>query len=143
MTCRMHIVFSTASALVVIGAIIWGVVLVGTPRVVRLQRFDDQRLEDLQAIFREVQSLCHDRDIKDRLKRPLPSSLDEVAMLARVERISLHDPETGERYEYIVTSPTTYELCATFTHRRVSDEQVFWNHPPGQQCFRIDALDPP
>ena len=143
MTRRMHIVFSAISSVVVIGAIIWGIVLVGTPRVVRLQRFDEQRLQDLKTIFREVQSLCHDPDIKDRLKRPLPSSLDEISTLARVERINLWDPETGQRYEYTVTSPTTYVLCATFSHGRDSDAQVFWNHLPGRQCFSVNALDPP
>ena len=143
MTSRMHIIFSVISSAVVIGAIVWGVAVVGTPRTARLQRFDQQRVQDLQTIFREVQALCHDPDIKDRLKRPLPATLDELALLARTERINLTDPETSQRYEYTVTGQTTYELCATFSLQRDSDLQVFWNHPTGRYCFTVDALDPP
>ena len=48
MTNRIHLVFSVASSLVVIVAVVWGVVLVGSPGTARLQRFDHQRLEDLE-----------------------------------------------------------------------------------------------
>ena len=80
---------------------------------------------DLQTIFREVQSLCHDPDIKDELKRPLPKTLEELAVQARSERINLNDPETGERYVYTVKDGTTFELCATFSLERDSDVDVF------------------
>ena len=111
--------------------------------IVGLQRFDQQRLEHLQTIFREVQSLCRDPEIKNELKRELPTTLEELATLARTERINLLDPETGQRYVYTVKSETAYELCATFTTKRNSDMQVFWNHPEGAHCFTVDALDPP
>ena len=99
--------------------------------------------DDLQIIFREVQSLCQDPDIKDELKRALPDTLDELAALARSERINLTDPETGQRYVYAVENGTTYELCATFSSERDSDVEVFWNHLSGTHCFTVDALDPP
>ena len=86
---------------------------------------------------------CHDPDIKHELKRPLPQTLEELAALARSERINLTDPETGERYVYRFKDETTYELCATFTLARDSDVDVFWNHPPGRHCFTIEALDAP
>ncbi|MCP3981453.1 MAG: hypothetical protein GY716_19310 [bacterium] len=143
MTTKVHMVFSVVFSMVVVGAVVWGVALVGTPGTARLQRLDRQRLEDLQTIFREVQSLCRDPDIKDELKRALPATLDELAALARSERISLADPETGQRYVYTVKTETTYELCATFSLERDSDAEVFWNHPPGTHCFTVDALDPP
>ncbi len=143
MTTRIHVVFSVALSMVVVVAVVWGVVLVGSPGTARLQRFDQQRLEDLQTIFREVQSLWQDPDIKDELKRALPDTLDELAALARSERINLTDPETGQRYVYTVKDGTTYELCATFSLERDSDVEVFWNHPPGNHCFTVDALDPP
>ncbi len=143
MTTRIHVVFSVALSIVVVVAVVWGVALVGSPGTARVQRFDQQRLEDLQTIFREVQSLCQDPDIKDELKRALPDTLDELAALARSERINLTDPETGQRYVYTVKDPTTYELCATFSLARDSDAEVFWNHPPGKHCFTVDALDAP
>ena len=143
MTTRIHAVFSVVSSMVVVVAVVWGVAVVGTPGTARLQRFDQQRLADLQTIFREVQSLCQDPDIKDELKRALPATLDELATLARSERINLTDPETGQRYVYTVKDATTYELCATFSSERDSDVEVFWDHPSGRHCFTVDALDPP
>ena len=143
MTPRIHLLFSVVLSFVVVATLVWGVVVAGSPGMARLRRFDNQRLQDLQTIFREVQSLCRDPDIKNRLKRELPRTLDELAALARSERISLTDPETGERYLYTVTGESSYELCATFSLERNSDVQVFWNHPPGQHCFVVDALDPP
>ena len=82
-TTRIHAVFSVVSSVVVVVAIIWGAILVGSPVAARLQRFDQQRLEDLQTIFREVQSLCRDPDIKNELKRALPETLEDLAALAR------------------------------------------------------------
>lgn len=143
MTTRTHMLFSIAMSIVVVAAIIWGMALVGSPGTARIRRFDQQRLNDLQTIFREVQSLCQDADIKDRLKRPLPRTLEELAELARSERINLADPETGQRYVYTVKNETTYELCATFSSEHNSDVQVFWNHPSGKHCFSVNALDPP
>ena len=143
MTMRSHVVFSAAMSVVVAVGVVWGAVLAGSPATVRLQRFDHQRLADLQTIFREVQSLCRDPDIKDELKRPLPATLDELAMLARSEKIDLSDPQTQQRYFYMVTDTTNYELCATFSLARDSDMGVFWNHASGRHCFAIDALDPP
>ena len=95
MTTRIHATFSVVSSVVVAAAVVWGAVLVGSPGTARVLRFDQQRLEDLQTIFREVQSLCHDPDMKDELKRALPATLDELAAIARNERINLTDPETG------------------------------------------------
>ena len=115
MTTRAHVIFSVAMAIVVLAALVLGVAVVGSPGSARLQRFDYQRLEDLQTIFREVQSLCQDPDIKDELTRPLPRTLDDLATLARSERINLNDPETGQPYTYALHDATTYELCATFS----------------------------
>ena len=143
MTTRTHTLFSVASSVVVVVAIIWGFALVGSPGTTRLQRFDQQRLNDLRTIFHEIQSLCQDPDIKDELKRPLPETLDELATLARHARINLSDPESGQPYGYTVKDETTYELCATFSLERDSDRGVFWNHPSGEHCFTVDALDPP
>ncbi|MHC4180397.1 MAG: hypothetical protein ACYSWU_23080 [Planctomycetota bacterium] len=143
MTTKAHVVFSVAMSIVVVAAVVWGVVLAGSPAMARLHRFDQQRLEDLRTIFREVQSLCRDPDIKDELKRALPDTLDELAALARSERIKLTDPETRQRYVYTVKDGTSYELCATFSLRRDSDAEVFWNHASGRHCFTVDALDPP
>ena len=142
MTTRIHVMFSVALSVVVAVAVVWGIALAGSPGMARLRRFDQQRLEDLQIIFHEIQSLCR-HPVKDELKNALPKTLDELAVSARGKRINLTDPETGERYVYRVKDGTKYELCATFRFGRHSDEWVFWNHPSGRHCFIVDALDPP
>jgi hypothetical protein len=131
MSWRFHAVFAVVASLAVALVVGWGFMLAGSPSARRLQRFDEQRLRDLQAIVREVHALCVDAKDKPALKRPLPASLDELAQRARIERIRLHDPETGQSYRYTVKSDSTFELCATFIEARDSDHSVFWNHPAG------------
>jgi hypothetical protein len=143
MSWRFHGVFAVLATVAVVCAIGWGFVLVGSPGARRLARFDEQRLQDLQAISREVYALAVDAKEKPTLKAPLPTSLEELARRARVERIHLNDPETGEPYRYTVKNESTFELCATFTGARDSDRSVFWNHPAGAHCFTINVLDPP
>ena len=143
MSWRFHAVFAIGATVVVAIAIAWGFMIVGSPGTRRLERFDEQRLQDLQAIAREVHALVVDADKPPALKAQLPKTLEEVAERARSERIKRNDPETGEPYSYLAKDETTIELCATFTKARNSDSSVFWNHPAGRHCFTIHVLDPP
>jgi hypothetical protein len=137
--------FGIAASIVVISAIVWGFVLAGSPATRRLERFDLQRLQDLQTIAREIQSMVEYAypERKRELKEPLPRTLDEAVRRARGAKLNPRDPETGEPYRYTVENETTYELCARFTRKRESDFRVFWNHPSGEHCFTINVLDPP
>jgi len=144
MTWRFHAAFAAIAAALVAFAIAWGFVLVGSPGARRLERFDEQRLRDLQAIAREINALVVvEVDETCKLKGPLPKTLQEVVERARIEQVRPTDPESGEPYAYEVKSETSYEVCATFTQARESDHSVFWNHPAGRHCFTIDVLDPP
>jgi hypothetical protein len=138
-----HRLLGLAAALVTVGVLAWGFVLVGSPDTRRLVRLDERRVEDLQRISQEIQRMVHDVRKPDVLERPLPRDLAEVKRQARYWDISLVDPETGEPYRYTVTSDKTYELCATFALSREKRTEVFWNHPAGPHCFVIDALDAP
>ncbi|MBK8979794.1 MAG: hypothetical protein IPM29_28180 [Planctomycetes bacterium] len=143
MTAGVHTLFGAVSATVVAGALIWGLVLTGMPHQRRVERFDEQRLSDLQHIQAEIQALCHDPERPEILKQPLPQSLAELAERARQWRIDWHDPVTDAPYGYVVTGPSTYELTATFALPRAAGRAVFWDHPAGTHTFRIDVLDPP
>jgi len=143
MNWRFHAIFAALATVAVVVAIGWGFVLVGSPGARRLERFDEQRLRDLQAIAREIHKLTVEDDQPPRLKQPLPATLPDAVERARVERIKLNDPETGEPYRYLAKSESSFELCATFTTARDSDDSVFWNHPAGEHCFTINVLDPP
>jgi hypothetical protein len=142
MTWRFHAVFAVFATLGVAVAIGLGFVMVGSPGARRLERYDELRLRNLQAIAREVHAMVVDVETRT-LKGPLPKTLKEVAQRARTQQIKLLDPETGEPYAYAVKNDSTIELCATFTQARDSDYSVFWNHPAGTRCFTIDLLDPP
>jgi hypothetical protein len=139
MTPRIHVAFAVVASVVVVGAVAWGFVLVGSPGARRLERFDKRRLEDLQAIAREIRLMVLDPTNKALVKKPLPKTLKEAAERARDERLSLRDPQTDEPYEYVLKNETTYELCATFARARESDRAVFWNHTAGKHCFTIDV----
>ena len=143
MKTRVHVAFGAVATVAVVATLVWGFLLVGSPDTRRQQRMDERRLEDLQTIHLQIQQLVRDRLDVTALQRPLPTSLEELAGLARQQRLPQHDPETGEPYGYAVRGETVYELSATFTLPRDLDYEVFWNHPAGRHTFRIDALDPP
>jgi hypothetical protein len=143
MTPRVHAVFAACASIVVVSAMAWGFVLVGSPSTRRLERFDEQRLRDLQTIAREIQWMTVDANNKDTLKATLPATLDEAAEKARNKQLNPLDPETGAPYRYTVKNESTFELCATFSRPRQWDSNVFWNHPAGEHCFTINVLDPP
>ena len=143
MTPRIHFASAIVVTIVVGLAVAWGFMLVGSPSTQRLERFDEQRLQDLRTIAREIQLMVEDPNEKGMLKEALPKTLAEAATRARDERVNPRDPETGQPYRYTVKSETSYELCADFARPRDWDSRVFWNHPAGAHCFTIDVLDPP
>jgi hypothetical protein len=143
MTPRIHAAFGIVASLVVALAVAYGFVLVGSPATRRLERIDEQRLQDLQTIAREIQLMVEDPEDKKKLKEALPKTLVEAAARARNDRVNPRDPATGEPYVYRVKSETSYELCASFARERDWDSLVFWNHPAGAHCFTIDVVDPP
>jgi len=141
---RLHGVFATLATLTVTLAVAYGFFLVGSPGTRRSERFDEQRLSDLQTIVREAGLLClTEKDGERVLKSPAPKSLDALAAAARDSRVPIRDPETGEPYQYEFIDEKTIKVCAEFTFPRDSDQSVFWNHTAGKQCFTINLLDPP
>ncbi len=131
-----------AAIVVVLGTVVWGFSIVGSPDLRRLERLDERRIGDLRdihwAIQRQVRGL-HDERV---LKRPLPRTLAEVAANARNVKLVIVDPESGAPYEYFPRE-TTYALCATFSTVRDHPRDAFWNHGARRRCFHFDALDPP
>jgi len=149
MSARTHLAFAGVASLVVGFAVAWGFVLAGSPAARRIQLLDDRRLQDLQTIARAIESESVESsatgtaDSKKKLQHPLPKTLEEADKGARLEKLSIHDPETGEPYGYTMVNSTTFTLCANFSQARDAEYRVFWNHPAGRHCFTIDVLDPP
>ena len=61
---RTHAGFAIVASVIVAFAVAWGFVVVGSPSMRRLERFDEQRLRDLQTIAREIQSMVVDTEQK-------------------------------------------------------------------------------
>lgn len=129
-----HIILGLAIT-IVCGAIVAGLMIVGSPSSERLRRLDNRRVRDLVDITRAVNGYWtrHAR---------LPSSLDEL-LESPGTAVDTRDPLTGPPYHYGVVDEQTYELCADFQRESSEvDSDVsgrFWSHGVGRRCFRLDA----
>ena len=77
MTVRAHLTFGIAASIAVVLAVVWGFVLAGSPSTRRLERLDEQRLQDLQTIAREIQLMVvspYPENRKKELKAPIPKT---------------------------------------------------------------------
>lgn len=126
---KPHLVFLTASGAAVVAAVAAGVVVMGGPGQARLHRLDAERVEALGRIAGAVEAYRRERHV-------LPDSLAALAAQeGSFTAAALGDPESGTPYEYLVTGPGTYRLCATFAAPSEEDAAVRWRHGPGRTCF--------
>lgn len=138
--------------LVILAAVVTGFVYAGSPAEERVRRIDMQRVSDLQMLQSEVVSYWQ---AKEALPGDLAALMDDIRGYAIPE-----DPETGTAYEYRVTAPLVFELCATFARasegwsaavmpeapsmvRRPYYDGMSenWNHDAGRHCF-ARTIDP-
>jgi hypothetical protein len=146
MTASFHRTFGILATAIVLLAIIWGFVIIGSPGTERQRKFDEQRINDLRTINSEILNIVrdwrgYDPNAEIALRNPLPATLGEVEKLARYARPNITDPETGTPYEYRVKNQSEYELCAMFTFRRELQYDIFWDHPAGRHCYQFDAKE--
>ena len=144
----MHTRFGIAAAGIAIVTLVWGGLVVGSPFSERLRKLDERRIQELGTIETALDRFClgppevREKGAPKALVAPLPRSLDELASVAVVERPRTIDPATGLPYEYRVTGPSSFELCATFDLPRDEDLAPRWNHTAGRHCFAVDLLSP-
>ena len=145
LTRRHRVVAAGLIIVFVLFEIIFSFVAIGTPASNRALRFDDRRVADLSQIQEEVLSYWS-------AKGMLPSQLPDIES-ALLGNTLPHDPESGALYEYLLgSSPTTFQLCATFS--RPSDKLTYsskyaypgvtassWDHATGRTCF-ARSIDP-
>lgn len=122
-----------ATAVVVVAVVIAAVAIIGPPAKQREARLDARRVQDLGRIESAIARHAGQHGT-------LPADLPGLASRPG-QRISTADPVDGTPYDYRITGPLTYRLCATFstdtadpraTTDRVPDE---WSHGAGRQCF--------
>lgn len=144
-TSRLHPGFAALATAFVLGAVVWGAFHIGPPTTRRLQRLDERRVENLQAIQREIEAIVLGNSRLEwpgerRIVHALPRDLRELTRLARSQRPAIQDPETGEAYGYEVLAEDRYRLCADFHTRRDDRREPLWNHPAGRHCFELSVL---
>lgn len=143
----MRRVFLISSAVLFVVLIVVGVWLAGTPGEARAKRFDQARVQDLNAISNAVTNYYN-------AKNSLPvtvAELDAANQKAYNQTLNLKDPQTGKAYEYRVTGGSSgreFELCAEFNaayktnaYNSVSYglNNNIWDHDAGRDCFTQTA----
>lgn len=123
---------------IIIIVVITGFVIIGSPMEQRRLVQDGRRIDDLYSI--QWQIVNHYQDTGK-----LPVNLD-VFNDALANRTVPVDPETRAEYEYKVTGPLTFNLCATFTEPTKPGKTNVnyvgdWKHDAGHVCFER-TIDP-
>ena len=142
-----------ATGLLLLCSIVAGFFIMGTPGQVRLYRFDDQKISDLQNIQYQIISFYQQ-------KSKLPLALNDVADPLGGATVPL-DPQSSQPYRYQQTGPLSFELCAVFNVETHANSQYGrtapvmpvaagmgrdlesqpWTHEAGQKCF-ARTIDP-
>ncbi len=138
-----------AAGVLVFLSIVSGFFIIGSPASVRLQRFDSQKVSDLQNIQWQIINYYQTKGV-------LPTELAQVADPISGNFIP-KDPQSSVDYVYRVkTAPYTFELCATFNKdsiegmnsemdrpfpASIGGEGENWAHGVGEKCFER-TLDP-
>lgn len=133
-----------ATAVLVVGTIVAGFFIVGTPGQARMARLDTQRVYDLQNIQSQVLSYW-------QRTNKLPVNLAELND-PLYGFVLPKDPQTQQDYGYRITKPPyTFEVCANFDAASSGRETTYpskypiseysggenWQHVGGgaQTCF--------
>ncbi|MDB5244748.1 MAG: hypothetical protein JWN18_618 [Parcubacteria group bacterium] len=148
---RLNLVRIGVGALAVV-TIVAGFFIVGTPQQARLERYDSQKVADLQNIDRQVKYYW-------QAKQKLPSTLEALRSAPAYGQDTFTDPQTGVSYEYEPTGPMAFTLCAQFNAQSRgtlpsysepmppttvdgrAETQKSWNHGTGHVCFD-SVVDP-
>ena len=129
----------------VLASIVGGFFIMGSPFTLRMKRFDERRVNDLQNIQYQIVNFYQRKGV-------LPNSLDELKDPIAGFNIPL-DPDTIRPYDYEKISDLSFKICADFSLE--SDAQIDskgmsrpmpvflgdyslnenWRHSKGTVCF--------
>lgn len=134
----------------VLGSVVYGFFLIGSPAHQRALRLDNQRVNDLQNIQSQIINYWQQKEKLPEKIADLSNSINGF--------VPPIDPETNTSYEYAVKEPLVFELCAVFktenngnnvynrsiptTYPKSLDAySQNWPHNIGHACF-IRTIDP-
>lgn len=148
-TSTFRKIWLAISSVVVIGSIIWGFSVLGSPYTQRLIKYDEQKVSNLQGINSEVVDYF-------KSKKTLPLTINDISNTSYNYSVNIFtDQQTQKPYEYKKTGELSYDLCAEFnkTTSRSSNGNVgepfiglynkpynpygsnAWSHQAGHYCF--------
>jgi hypothetical protein len=145
-------IWRIVSGLFMIGSIILGFSILGSPMSQRLQRYDLQKLNDLQSIQWQIVNYYQQ-------KETLPATLGDINDPIG-GWVAPMDPQTKSVYEYEKTGELSFNLCANFNKESlagmgrdgitmmtsyapspIGKGGENWSHPAGRHCFSR-TIDP-
>jgi len=105
-----------------VAALLYGFSTIPSPSQQRDIKLDHQRVSDLGQLNYSI-------DAYYTTNQQLPQSLDMITNNSYSSGTPLikNDPETNKPYEYIVTSDTSYKLCATFATDGTKEDQYTYD----------------
>jgi len=138
--------FAWGSGVLVLAVILGAFFIVGSPNSARLDRFDQQRISDLQTIQNQIVNYW-------QTKEKLPAKLSDLEDSISGFKVPV-DPRTGDKtyilihYEYNIkdVANLSFELCATFNFQSDNSQTRMlypeksgisqnWDHSAGRFCF--------
>lgn len=145
-------IFAGVSVIVVIGSIVSGFIVMGSPQTQRLMRYDNQKTSDLQNIQWQIINYWQQ-------KQTLPENL--TALADPISNFTTPvDLQSNEMYEYRKVSDLSFELCADFNLESrdfarssgksslgypapygFDESSINWQHGPDRTCF-TRTIDP-
>jgi hypothetical protein len=141
-------IWRVMGVLFMLGAILLGFSVFGSPNSQRERRYDAERVSDVQGIQWQLVNYWQQ-------KGTLPGTLDKLEDSISGYRLPT-DPKTNASYSYELTGPTSFKLCATFdrasdssnssvqhapSYPAVGRSNESWEHTQGTHCFSR-TIDP-
>lgn len=124
------------ATLAMLGAVVAGLAVIGSPAQQRRQRLDERLIADLRTLALGIQNYWEQH-------KALPATLAELHPRAGTDV----DPVSGTPYGYAVTGPGSFRLCAVFALPSPVEDMpadgfsatLDWRHPAGAHCFDGDV----
>jgi hypothetical protein len=127
-----------------VAALVYGFTTIPSPTQQREIKLDHERVSDLGQINYTISDYYTNH-------QQLPKALEDLPgnSYSTGTPLVTKDPETNKPYEYIVTSETSYKLCATFATSSLKEDRYTYDdsnytyssfsdqfrHGKGYQCF--------
>lgn len=143
-------IWRIVAGVLVIGSIVLGFSVLGTPQSQRMLRYDSQKVSDLQNIQWQIVNYWQQKGV-------LPTKLTDLEDTISGFFVPL-DPQTQKSYEYVKTNNTAFDLCADFNKPSqgvnglmtrpavpksiaIGGVEDNWQHEAGRKCFSR-TIDP-